>query len=164
MNAAGGRGGRMGALYGLPRPDVERGLRRWRYRIPFPRIAPFLATALVLASLSFLVAGPARVAADAPFSPNVEVNRDGAAVWHVNPSLVVDARDNLYILWADNRSGDHGNYDIYASRSTDGGATWSADVKVNDQSHRNAPFRPATALAIDARGVLYAAWQDSRNG
>ncbi|MGE5431555.1 MAG: T9SS type A sorting domain-containing protein [Syntrophomonadaceae bacterium] len=42
-------------------------------------------------------------------------------------------RGNIYINWADQRNG-YGNTDVFITRSTDGGASWSKALKVNGTS------------------------------
>ena len=74
------------------------------------------------------------------------------------PSLAVGADGTLYAAWADTRNG---NYDIYFARSTDGGATWSANIRVEDSPSGD---QSSPSLAVGADGTLYAAWGDSRNG
>jgi Neuraminidase (sialidase) len=55
--------------------------------------------------------------------------------------------------------GDLGN--IYFVRSTDNGKTWSAPVKLNDDSGSRAQWMPA--LAETSAGHLVATWYDRRN-
>ena len=75
------------------------------------------------------------------------------------PSLAVGDDGTLYAVWADDREGptnshDTKNYDIYLSRSTDGGQTWSTDERVNgmpevhEQSHAAIATGPGGALVV----------------
>jgi hypothetical protein len=76
------------------------------------------------------------------------------------PAVAVDkAAGAIYVSWMDNRNG---NFDIYASRSTDGGATWSANSRVNDDTGTAVQWM--VDLAVDRRGTVHAAWEDKRNG
>jgi hypothetical protein len=52
--------------------------------------------------------------------------------------------------------------DLLAWRSTDGGATWSQPVVVNDVP--GAPTEGLHSLSADANGNLFAAWLDKRSG
>jgi hypothetical protein len=52
------------------------------------------------------------------------------------------------------------DYDIYIQRSTDGGATWSAPVQVNEDPGARHQIFP-TIDVVD--GVVHAAWYDFRN-
>ena len=93
------------------------------------------------------------------------------------PSLAVDrsvtaTSGNLYIAWHDGRnlevpdflsgSGVYGYADVLVSRSTDGGVTWSAPVRANDNAEPLASglgtdqFQPAIGVAKGGRiGVCF---------
>lgn len=70
-------------------------------------------------------------------------------------------RGTIYINWSDQRNG-LSNTDIWLIKSTDGGATWSAPIKVNnDNSNKHQFF---TWMAIDqTNGNLYFVFYDRRN-
>ncbi len=70
-------------------------------------------------------------------------------------------RGNIYVNWSDQRNGTD-NTDIFLSKSTDGGNTWSAPKKVNnDNTSRHQFF---TWMAIDQKtGTLYFVFYDRRN-
>jgi len=53
-----------------------------------------------------------------------------------------------------------GDYDIYAARSTDGGATWGAPVQVNTDPGSRHQIWPTIEVS---QGALHAAWYDFRN-
>jgi len=53
----------------------------------------------------------------------------GAGVHAQLPSIVVDDDGDIHVAWEDDRE-DY--FNIWYSRSTDGGITWSDDVRVND--------------------------------
>ena len=68
---------------------------------------------------------------------------------------------NIYINWSDQRNGT-GNTDIFLSKSTDGGNTWSAVKKVNDDNTTRHQF--FTWMTIDqTTGILYFVFYDKRN-
>ncbi len=76
------------------------------------------------------------------------------------PALNVDQNSGaIYITWADMRNGDS---DIFTSASTNGGLTWSANKKINDDTGARIQYMPD--LAIDSHGTVHAAWEDSRTG
>lgn len=82
------------------------------------------------------------------------------------PSLAVGADGTLHAVWADDREGpgnhsDTRNHGIYLSRSTDGGATWSADVRVSDMPE--VLFQAYPAIAVGPMGALVT-WVDGRLG
>ncbi len=67
-------------------------------------------------------------------------------------------RGTIYILWSDDRYGD---YDIFLSRSSNGGLNWSVPIKVNDDTSKRHQFFPW--LCVDPlTGVLYAVFYDRR--
>lgn len=70
----------------------------------------------------------------------------------------------LYVTFTDYPSGSNANgADVWISKSTDGGATWSAPLKVNDDGlPSRAQFHPF--LQVDpSNGHVVVAWQDARN-
>lgn len=99
---------------------------------------------------------------------------DGGATWtspvpvndpiprvavRLNPDLALDQNGHLYVAWQDNRNG---NADIFVARSTDGGQTWSADVRVNDDTGAASQSQPS--LVAGAEGRLHIVWHDTRTG
>jgi hypothetical protein len=52
------------------------------------------------------------------------------------------------------------NSNVFYRRSMDGGQTWSAEVKLNDDATSTDQFVPA--ITVDEAGVLYASWYDRR--
>jgi hypothetical protein len=63
----------------------------------------------------------------------------------------------LVVVWNDQL---FGNPDILSIRSTDGGATWSAPVRVNDDAGTAAQWFPW--LTIDESGLVHVVWYDRR--
>ncbi len=69
-------------------------------------------------------------------------------------------RGTAYILWSDQRNGID-NTDVFLTKSTDGGTTWSPPRRVNDDMTVSHQFFPW--MAIDqATGVLYFVFYDRR--
>jgi hypothetical protein len=74
-----------------------------------------------------------------------------------NPSTAVDDISGIvYAAWADYRNG---NADILFTRSTDGGLTWSAPARLNDDSTTNDQFFPWMSVSS---GRLSIDWFDRR--
>lgn len=68
---------------------------------------------------------------------------------------------HLYMTYNDNPAGvDRG--DVYFRHSTDGGATWSAQVRVNNDAGTNDNWQPAIAVTPDGTR-LFIGWYDRRN-
>ncbi len=83
-----------------------------------------------------------------------------------NPSFAVDVRNgNLYAVWEDGRFANFQYNDIAFSMSADGGASWSAPIRVN-QTPLNIPaanrqsFLPSVAVA--ANGTIGVSYYDFR--
>ena len=70
-------------------------------------------------------------------------------------------RGTVYVLWSDQRSGLN-NTDVFLSKSTNQGSSWSTAKKVNGDGGTAQQFFPW--LAVDqSNGYLYAAFYDRRN-
>jgi hypothetical protein len=68
----------------------------------------------------------------------------------------------VYVLWTLKvEAGDKHGTDIYLSTSTDGGQSFTSEVKVNDDKAPGAHGMHSLAVAKDGR--IYAAWLDERN-
>ncbi len=83
-----------------------------------------------------------------------------------NPDLQYDeSRGRLYAVWQDARNG---NYDIYFAYSTDGGNTWSANQRLNDDAGTAHQMEPSIIVGPSIDDLLpdrvYVVWQDQRNG
>ncbi|MFC1594113.1 hypothetical protein ACFL38_02175 [Candidatus Omnitrophota bacterium] len=95
------------------------------------------------------------------FLSDVRVDDTGSAVgYQLDPSLAADASGNIFVAWEDNRNG---NYDIFFSKSINGGVSFLSDVRVDDTgsavSHQTNP-----SLAADVDDNVYVTWYDQRNG
>jgi hypothetical protein len=70
-------------------------------------------------------------------------------------------RGTVYVNWIDLRNGDA---DVFVAASKDGGRTWSAPVRVNDDPKGNGRHQLFTWMAVDpADGAVYAAFLDRRD-
>ena len=70
-------------------------------------------------------------------------------------------RGNIYINWSDQRNGET-DTDIWLSRSTDGGDSWSAPLRVNDDPAGKQQF--FTWMTVDqVTGYLWFVFYDRRN-
>jgi len=82
----------------------------------------------------------------------VDGSRTGAGL----PAAAIDARTGaIYVVWEDSRFGANADQ-IVLSRSTDGGQTWSAPIRVSDGPNNAASFTPAVAVSPEGWvGVSY---------
>ncbi len=70
-------------------------------------------------------------------------------------------RGTIYINWSDQRNG-NSDTDIWLVKSSDGGKTWTAPVKVNNDNSKRQQF--FTFMTIDqSNGYLYFIFYDRRN-
>jgi hypothetical protein len=70
-------------------------------------------------------------------------------------------KGTIYINWSDKSNG-ASNADIFISKSTDHGASWSAPVRVNDDTGTREQFM--SAMTIDQKtGYVYVLFYDRRN-
>ncbi|MDQ4096542.1 MAG: glycoside hydrolase, partial [Actinomycetota bacterium] len=79
------------------------------------------------------------------------------------PSLAASEDGTIYTSWMDGRNGDE---DVFLKRSSDGGRTWSAPIRVNDNPVRDGTnqYLPMVAASIWRVDVLfYDRRRDTRN-
>ena len=57
----------------------------------------------------------------------------------------------------------YGDLDIFSIETTDGGVTWSAPVRVNDDAAGNGKMQDMAWANFDENGDLVTAWRDRRN-
>ena len=97
----------------------------------------------------------------ANFEANVRVN-DHTSLWNhqYDPIVAVDENGVVYVVFEDERNAD-GIHDIYFAKSTDGGASFGANVKVNDDPTRHRrQYDPSIAVHD---GNIYVVWEDDRD-
>ncbi len=71
-----------------------------------------------------------------------------------------DTNSNIIYVAYMALAGTPANADIFVARSTDGGQTWSAPAKVNDDATSKHQFWPAITVS---NGALHVVWYDFRN-
>jgi len=81
------------------------------------------------------------------------------------PQIGVDARQNrggtLYLCWSDFRNGD---VDVFLSKSTDHGRTWSAPIRVNSDATHDGIDQFFQWMAVDpVTGHVYVQFYDRRD-
>lgn len=65
----------------------------------------------------------------------------------------------VYVVWADDRNGSVSNDDVFFNKSTDGGLTFGADVKVNSSALGTGDAESTTAVAVFGN-VVFVAWEE----
>lgn len=68
---------------------------------------------------------------------------------------------NIYVVWASDPIGTPDNSDVFFSRSTNGGAQWSAPVQIGAGGGATDQFEPF--VAVGGFGTVSIAWYDRRN-
>jgi hypothetical protein len=102
------------------------------------------------------------LAGDIAFARSTDGGTTWSAAQRINDDALNNARDQffpwltvgpdgtIHVMWMDRRDDPNNNlYHIYYSQSTDGGVTWSANVRVSDQ-----PSDPAHVLFVGNNGFI----------
>jgi hypothetical protein len=113
---------------------------------------------------------PARTVLDQPGGWDIEIaglgRANGMPVTAVDVSNSPD-RGTVYINWADlrNNGGRDGDADIFISRSSDGGETWSEPLRVNQDPLGNGRDQFFTWMSVDpVDGSVNIVYYDRREG
>ena len=78
----------------------------------------------------------------------------------IRPRLAPLGPSKVAVVWQDDRT--LGN-DIYLATSTDGGASFGAEKRLDDGGD-GPSYQTAPVVAGDGQGALFVAWEDSRTG
>jgi N-acetylneuraminic acid mutarotase len=95
------------------------------------------------------------------FGTNVRVSDDNATSWEGIPSMDVDPEGNIYIVWTDKRNLNEGFHAVYFSMSSDGGNSFSENLRVSDVIGKNYSHC-APSIAVDNEGNINVVWWDDR--
>lgn len=82
---------------------------------------------------------------------------DFTKAWCIKANPVYNG--NAILTWIDNRNGD---YDILLSKTNDGGISWSAPIRVNDDPINNGIVQDMVWADFSTSGKLALAWKDRR--
>jgi len=102
------------------------------------------------------------VATLATTGTNGDLGLGGGFRTNAFPQVVAHPTDGnqLYVVYNDKSGADKGN--IYFVKTADGGATWSAPVKVNTDAGTNDQWQPV--IAVSPNGTrLFVSWYDRRD-
>jgi hypothetical protein len=99
--------------------------------------------------------------------PNVKVSDDTGSAVQSAPTIAVSggATPTIYVAWRDERTG---LSEIYFAKSTNGGQSFNANVKVNDTPpvpmDSNPPLGHAhPSIGVTPAGTIVVVWKDNRN-
>ena len=87
------------------------------------------------------------------FDPAIPVDGDETSFAN-SPKIATDNSGNIYVVWHDNRTGN--SWDVYLSKSEDGGGSFLPSVRVNDYISSVYQYEPD--LALDSSGNIYVSW------
>lgn len=96
--------------------------------------------------------------AGSSFNTNKRVD-DSSSGQQRNPAVTIRGIA-LHVVWEDTRNG---NYDVYYTKSTDNGDTWSTNVRVDNTGSGSSDQRYPD-IVVDTSGKIFVVWQDNRNG
>jgi len=95
------------------------------------------------------------------FSQDILVSDSAAPASY--PSVAADDSDRVFVAWRDARDYDTTGHDIYFSFSSDGGNTYSSDVRVNDLGGIVDAWDWNANIAVNENGKVFVAWDTDRN-
>lgn len=93
-----------------------------------------------------------------PAQPDRSVDAEPGLAWDRTGGI---HHGRVYLVYTSERPNESNDMDIYVSYSDDGGATWSAGVRANDDHTTNSQFLPKISLD-PTTGNLAVVWYDSR--
>ena len=82
---------------------------------------------------------------------------DGSQSWKEYPDIALDKDGNIYAVWHDDRDGTW-NWAVYFAKSTDGGKTFGADIRVGSSGIYMWTSVPSVRVSDD--GTIYVIWSD----
>jgi BNR repeat-like domain len=100
----------------------------------------------------------------ATWSSRILINADGTSAFHAFPGVDAGAAGDVRVAWMDNRTG---AYNVWYRTSSDGGQTWSAEVKVSQfrsgYSYETRqgfafPYGDYLTMFLDSAGHVQLAW------
>jgi hypothetical protein len=110
------------------------------------------------------------VNAGATWSAPAQLSTAGAGVNHNFPALATGAAGDVRAFWMDDRNG--GAWNVYARRSSNGGATWSAEVDLSTPvpgydyitpAGFRFPFGDYFEATLDSHGDAHVIWGEGFN-
>jgi hypothetical protein len=97
------------------------------------------------------------------FSPNKRADDSIGTSKQMEPAVATTVNGTILITWQDNRRSVF-DYDIYFTRSYDGGATFTRNAKVDDSNSSSISWQERPSIAVTTGGAIFIAWTDDRSG
>ncbi len=118
-----------------------------------------LTTILVLSSMLVAVMTLPPVCNAQEFTDNVRVDDDVSSSYVGGSSIAIDGSGMIHVTWTDMR--DDINGDVFYANSTDGGRTFSTNLKVNDDATGKMQY--IGDIVVDGTGKIHIVWTDYRS-
>ena len=90
------------------------------------------------------------------FTTPVRIDDNDGDDWQYSANIKVDESGIIYVAWTDHRNG---RSNIYFAKSTDGGESFSENIRVNSTDYGQG----YPDLALDDTENIYVVWKDSRD-
>jgi hypothetical protein len=92
---------------------------------------------------------------------NHKINDNSGSSTQYMPAITVDSKGKVHAAWEDARTG---NWNIFYANSTDGGQTWTANIKVTTAETAGSYTRPGDYFTIvpGPNDYIYVVWTDGR--
>jgi hypothetical protein len=98
----------------------------------------------------------------ATWGTDILVNSGGIGSAQDSPSLAILSNGFLLAVWRDDSHRPSSGYDLFAARSTNGGVSWSAPVRITNDSAVLDQHDPT--LAVGGSGVTHVLWRQYDEG
>jgi hypothetical protein len=109
----------------------------------------------------------------ASFEPPVKINDDTGTRYRGGVQVIIAPDGDLHATWTDGRAGDGTQYwDIYYATSSDGGVSFSPNIRVNDDTivtppdihpHFTRGAQGSPSIVADSTSRIHVVWEDFRN-
>ncbi len=109
----------------------------------------------------------------ASFEPPVKINDDAGTRYRGGVQVIIAPDGDLHATWTDGRAGDGTQYwDIYYATSSDSGASFSPNIRVNDDTiitppdthpHFTRGAQGSPSIVADSTSRIHLVWEDFRN-
>jgi hypothetical protein len=107
------------------------------------------------------------------FEKPVKINDDATDRYRGGAQVIIAPDGKIHVVWTDGRTGDGTQYlDIYYATSSDGGLSFSPNVRVNDDSivtppdthpHFTRGAQGTPSIVADSDSRVHVVWEDFRN-
>jgi len=96
------------------------------------------------------------------FTVNKRVDDSIASSKQIEPAVAVTGNGTILLTWQDNRRSTY-DYDVYFSKSYNGGLSFSRNIRVDD-SNGQLSWQERPSIVVSSGGVIYIGWTDDRTG